>query len=540
MRFGRIRLRGFKSFVDELVDMDSLHAVCISGENGSGKSTLVVDAPLWALFGSQHADLDSVVNERSREARVDLEVVSGDERYLISRSRVRGGTSGLTVQRKGADSWEPVVAGMSPGQQFIDKVLLKGCTYREFISSVYMVQGQHSVFTRATPAEAKAVFMALLALDQWKARAEHVNALRRETEKRVAKYQALVEDGARSTAVDTAPLIEGLLVQKEGLAARLEEIEIVEQRVRTVKLDINHSHSELEAVLTMIRDAEDLYEESESTNKCYVCGQSLVGERLESVQAALTQKLEGLRLEEASIRTRLAAQEAELADAGTYDQNEHKQVMMNLRSVQENLAVAEFQRDNRVSAMKQLENDKVVLASEEELLGVLLIAERAFGRDGIPAYLIDGAIPHVEQVANELLEVMSDGDLGLRIETQKLTKTAGMKESLEILVSDASGAWRPFSTYSGGEGFRINFALRVALAELVAQRSGLDLSMFVIDEPEGLDAPGREALVGALAAISSRFEHIALISHHSDLKNALPQSVVVTKKDGLSHLTVGE
>jgi exonuclease SbcC len=142
---------------------------------------------------------------------------------------------------------------------------------------------------------------------------------------------------------------------------------------------------------------------------------------------------------------------------------------------------------------------------------------------------MEAAVPQVEQTANALLD-MFGGGLNVSINTTKQTKTVGEKDTLEIVVDDGM-TQRHFATYSGGEGFRINFALRVALAELVAQRSGLDLSMLVIDEPEGLDASGRDALVQAINTITDRFQTIILISHHDDLRDALPQRIVVTKSE---------
>jgi DNA repair exonuclease SbcCD ATPase subunit len=195
-------------------------------------------------------------------------------------------------------------------------------------------------------------------------------------------------------------------------------------------------------------------------------------------------------------------------------------------------AVAEASRAQRDELMASLD-------TYSENLVMLSFAEKAFGRDGIPAYLMDAALPAVEDTANELLSLMSEGTLSVRLATQRQTKSVGLKDALDIIVDDGT-AERPFSTYSGGEGFRINFALRVALAEMVAQRSGLDLSMLVIDEPEGLDSSGRTALVQALTVIESRFDTIILVSHHEDLREALPQQVVVSKSPEGSRVKVSE
>jgi len=52
-----------------------------------------------------------------------------------------------------------------------------------------------------------------------------------------------------------------------------------------------------------------------------------------------------------------------------------------------------------------------------------------------------------------------------------------MIDTLEILIADARGT-RPYETYSGGK--RINFAIRLALARLLAQRAGAALQLLIV------------------------------------------------------------
>ena len=62
------------------------------------------------------------------------------------------------------------------------------------------------------------------------------------------------------------------------------------------------------------------------------------------------------------------------------------------------------------------------------------------------------------------------------------------KETLDILISDAAGK-REYEMFSGGEAFRINFAIRMALSRVLAQRAGARLRMLVIDEGFGRVPP---------------------------------------------------
>jgi exonuclease SbcC len=93
--------------------------------------------------------------------------------------------------------------------------------------------------------------------------------------------------------------------------------------------------------------------------------------------------------------------------------------------------------------------------------------ERAFGKDGVPALLIEQALPEIETKANELLDRLSDGQMSVRFLTQaeyKDKKRADLKETLDI-----RSAGQACDTDVPGEAFRVD--LRSAGASSVlAQR----------------------------------------------------------------------
>jgi exonuclease SbcC len=59
-----------------------------------------------------------------------------------------------------------------------------------------------------------------------------------------------------------------------------------------------------------------------------------------------------------------------------------------------------------------------------------------------------------------------------------------MAETLNIIVGDWFGE-RFYEIYSGGEQLRIDFAIRFALAELLARRAGAKVDWLTIDEGFG-------------------------------------------------------
>ena len=152
--------------------------------------------------------------------------------------------------------------------------------------------------------------------------------------------------------------------------------------------------------------------------------------------------------------------------------------------------------------------------------------------------IIEAAIPEIEDEANALLTQMTGGRMHVRFDTQKETQKGDTVETLDIQIADELGT-RPYENYSGGEQFRVNFAVRVALSKLLARRAGTQLQTLVIDEGFGaLDAAGRERLVEAINAVQSDFERILVITHLDELKDAFPARIDVTKTAAGSQIAI--
>ena len=155
----------------------------------------------------------------------------------------------------------------------------------------------------------------------------------------------------------------------------------------------------------------------------------------------------------------------------------------------------------------------------------------ALGRQGVQAMLIETVVPQLEEQSNILLGRMTDNRMHVKLETQRERRSGRGEpiETLEINVSDELGS-RGYEMYSGGEAFKVNLALRIALSKVLAQRVGATLPTLFIDEGFGTqDAAGRESVLDALGAIQSDFEQIIVITHLEDMKEAFPVRIEVQK-----------
>ncbi len=154
---------------------------------------------------------------------------------------------------------------------------------------------------------------------------------------------------------------------------------------------------------------------------------------------------------------------------------------------------------------------------------------QAFSKKGIQAMLIEMALPDIEMEANKLLSRMTDNRMHIKIETQRQSKKGEPIETLDIIISDELGP-RPYENYSGGEAFRIDFAIRIALSKLLAKRAGAPIPTLIIDEGFGTqDNVGLEKVKEAINSIQDDFEKILVITHIDELKDAFPTRINVIK-----------
>lgn len=164
----------------------------------------------------------------------------------------------------------------------------------------------------------------------------------------------------------------------------------------------------------------------------------------------------------------------------------------------------------------------------------------ATSKDGIQALLIEDALPEIEEEANRLLSKLTNNQAHIIIESLRDLKKGGAKETLDIKISDPAGI-RPYELFSGGEAFRIDFALRIAISKLLARRAGTSLQTLIIDEGFGSqDEEGLNHIMDALYKIQEDFAKIIIVSHLPAMKDQFPVHFFVEKGPNGSSIKVIE
>jgi exonuclease SbcC len=127
--------------------------------------------------------------------------------------------------------------------------------------------------------------------------------------------------------------------------------------------------------------------------------------------------------------------------------------------------------------------------------------------------------PELSELASQFLNQLTDGRYAeLELDDQY---------SLVVLEDGI-----PKPVISGGEEDLSNLVLRLAISQMIADRSGQNFSLLVLDEVFGsLDVARRQNVVDLLRRLEDRFEQVILITHIEGVKDELDHVVLVDYDD---------
>jgi DNA repair protein SbcC/Rad50 len=311
----------------------------------------------------------------------------------------------------------------------------------------------------------------------------------------------------------------------EAEATRLREVEV---RIEALGYD-PAAHRRIRTELTGLLDYERLSRELAGARQAMALREDGLRQARASL-ASWQERLDEDRARIASLRNEVrdlpALRERLTAAEGAVAQlrRQHTEATSALGEARQRLSYLDRLEQGRAERIREL--DEVL--REKGLYSELMTA---FGRNGIQAMLIETAIPEIEDEANRLLAQMTDGRMHVDLRTTRDRVVGeGQIETLDVVIHDNLGS-RPYEMYSGGEAFRVNFALRIALSRLLAQRAGTRLETLVIDEGFGSqDQEGRDRLVEAIKSVEDEFAMILVITHLDDLKERFPVRIEVQKR----------
>jgi exonuclease SbcC len=353
----------------------------------------------------------------------------------------------------------------------------------------------------------------------------------------VSQVQQTIQNWQTGDAVRLQALIAMLDQQNYALTARADLA-----RIDAILKDLGYDTAAHDAV----RECEQAGRASEQHLRQLEANRARL-EPLEREIPALEQQVEKYTVEaekqEKDLQTARSKYEEEAGRLPDLDKVEAETI--NLREQENKLRTDLGGAVQKVEVLKSLRQRHKSLTARlgeiKQQVARLKVLERAFGKDGVPALLIEQALPEIETQANELLDRLTNGEMSVRFATQKDYKDKNRddkKETLDILISDSAGT-REYELFSGGEAFRVNFSIRLALSQVLAKRAGARLQMLVIDEGFGSqDVEGRQRLIEAINQVQHDFARVLVITHLEELKDVFPARIEVEKTATGSQLKV--
>lgn len=242
----------------------------------------------------------------------------------------------------------------------------------------------------------------------------------------------------------------------------------------------------------------------------------------------LFNKLEGDRQLQESLLIEISNSSG-VTEALSQAEMEYQNLQSRQKRIQEVIGgiKAQLERFAKLETLKKEKESELAQAVNQ--VKIYKDLAQAFGKKGIQATLIEMAIPEIEAEANKLLSRMTDNRMHIKMESQRETRKGDVVETLDINISDELGM-RNYEMFSGGESFRIDFAIRIALSKLLARRAGAPLPTLIIDEGFGTqDSTGIEKIKEAITSIQDDFDKILVITHIIDFKDAFPLRIEVVK-----------
>jgi DNA repair protein SbcC/Rad50 len=127
--------------------------------------------------------------------------------------------------------------------------------------------------------------------------------------------------------------------------------------------------------------------------------------------------------------------------------------------------------------------------------------------------------PELSDLSADFLDVLTDGRYAeLEID-----------DDYNVIILEAG---IPKPVISGGEEDLLNLVLRLAISQMIADRSGQTFSLLVLDEIFGsLDVDRRLRVVGLLRRLLTRFEQIIVLTHIEDTRDDMDHKIRIDLDD---------
>lgn len=302
-----------------------------------------------------------------------------------------------------------------------------------------------------------------------------------------------------------------------------------------------HKEKEIEILSNKIKIVEDTLEKLSITeSKAYDSLKELKS-NYDSVFEKFDLEIRGLRSQSTDIQNRIRERKSDLGSIKILD----RQIKEISKSIQEHISQRTNTSNNKLiesikigldTLTKEMEVSAKQLEDQRNTLTYLNYWERAFSNKGIKNYLLDEAIPYLNQQAKYYCEILSNNYLSIVFNTQSQDTKGNVVDKLSVSVVSSDGTDN-YRQNSMGERRRSDIAIGWSFGDLASSRSSNFIKFKGLDEVfDNLDSEGEESVIKLLKSEVSKYGTIFVITHNEHLKGYFDNIITINKDNGFSEI----
>lgn len=373
--------------------------------------------------------------------------------------------------------------------------------------------------------------------------------------KNVKSFKELVH--ANEVLIQQKSIIESQNKEKEILESRIDKTDVDLKNIEKSKAETNNSIQELtvhlnrrHGELSSIKNSGDLID----IDKIKICHENAVA-RWEILSNQLHQSKEEFDKELAEFNRKkdfCQGLKSQLNNTLCIDPSDLKNQIQEIDIKQQEIRnkITEINHmisinESPLNTIKRIYHDAI--ATEKKYNTTKTLYDFVSGKSSnsesgcisLENYIQRTYLQRVVGAANDRLAIMTDSQFVLKTKGDRKYKK---NDYLDLEVTDLyTGKDRDVKSLSGGEKFMTSLALALGFSDVIQQDAGgIQLDSMFIDEGFGtLDSETLEQALRLLDQLSTNSNTlVGIISHVEELKNRIPQQIVVSKDLNGSSLEV--
>ena len=534
--------------------LDRVASVLITGQNGSGKST-ILDALCYGVFGKPYRNINkpqlmNTVNEKGLEVQVEFTVNNTD--YKVVR-----GIKPHKFEIYRNEKLMPHDAAIKDYQKKLEDII--GLNYRAFTQIVILGSARYQSFMDLYTSDRRLIIEEILDITVFskmnnilKSRAQNTELDIKENDyqKEILKTKISGQKGLINSIVNRSKESEEKIIQEKNKIDG--QIYLIEDKITKADSDINlielidvtELHDKLTAakykgqeIKTKRYEVEKKINFYQNNDHCHVCEQAidvgLKNRQVDTLQKEVD-KLESLKPIVVNAYNTLETKINEAQEVKTqYDSiiEVRKDLVNQKRSLstlygnlvsrteesdEESLKKAQADLSTYDKEFKELEKESHTLVELKHYYEICKILLRD---DGIKAKIIKQYLPVMNQLINQYLDRMG------------ANYSFHLDESFNEVIKSRYRDTFSYASFSEGEKMRIDLALMFTWREIAKLKNSVNTNLLIMDEvgDSSLDAEATDVLWDILGGLDNT--NVFVISHKGQNGDRF-KSLIEFYKDG--------